>query len=299
MTNWTSSSAKHLEKQAIRAEVLFSGFLAEHNLTLATADHMSKPFKSIFPDSQIASKCKCGRTMTLHILTGTVAKKVIKYIKEEIIAAYWFGLPTDGSSDEDDKFLPTLIRHFGKDSGFVETSLLDMPDINSCSTAEQMFETCDTVIKSFSLDWSNCVSYSSDNTNSMIGKRNSVLKRITNVQGNQKTFDVGCPYHLAHLCAGKGAKELSVNVEDFVIDLYDHFRRSAKRKTQLREYMEFNNNAVKKIIKHVSTRWLSRRKSLERTLKQWDSLESYFISLFDLDDNEESEDDDKPSREKR
>ena len=188
---------------------------------------MSKPFKSIFPNSQIASKCKCGRTMTLHILTGTVAKKVIKYIKEEIIAAYWYGLPTDRSSDED-KFLPTLIRHFGKDSGFVETSLLDMPDVNSCSTAEQMLETCDTVIKSFSLDWSNCVSYSSDNTNSMICKRNSVLNRITNVQGNQKTFDVGCPYHLAHLCAGKRAKELSVNVEDFGINLYDHFQRSAK-----------------------------------------------------------------------
>ena len=299
MTNWTSSSAKHLEKLAVRAEVLFSGFLAEHNLTLATADHMSKPFNYIFPDPQIASKCKCGRTMTLHILTGTVAKNVIKYVKEEIIAAYCFGLLTDGNSDENDKFLPTLIRHFGKDSGFVETSLLDMPDINSCSTTEQMFETCDTVIESFSLDWSNCVSYSSDNTNSMIGKRNSVLKRITNVQGNQKTFDVGFPYHLAPLCAGKRAKELSVNVEDFVIDLYDHFRRSAKRKKQLREYIEFNNNAVKKIIKHASTRWLSRRKSLERTLKQWYSLESYFISLFDLDDNEESEDDDKPSREKR
>ena len=128
--------------------------------------------------------------MNLHILTGTVVKNVIKYIKEEIIASYWFGLPTDGSSDEDDKFLPTLIRHFGKDSGFVETSLLDMLDTNSCSTAEQMLETCDTVIKSFSLDWSNCVSYSSDNTNSMIGKRNSVLKRITNVQGNQKTFEM-------------------------------------------------------------------------------------------------------------
>ena len=126
----------------------------------------------------------------------------------------------------------------------------------------------------------------------MIGKRNSVLKRITNVQGNKKTFDVGCPYHLAPLCAGKRAKELSINVEDFVIDLYAHFRRSAKRKTQLREYMEFISNAVKKIIKH-------RRKSLERTLKQWDSLELYFISLFDLDDNEESDDDDKTSREKR
>ena len=63
--------------------------------------------------------------------------------------------------------------------------------------------------------------------------------------------------------------------------------------------MEFNKNAVRKNIKHVSTRWLSLGKSLEPTLKQWDFLESYFISLFDLDDNEESEDDDKPSREKR
>ena len=298
LTNWTSSSAKHLEKQAIRAEVLFSGFLVEHNLPLATTEYMSKLFKSMFPDSQIASMYKCGRTKTSHIFTGTVAKNVMKDIKEEIIA-HWFGLATDGSSDEDDKFLPILIRHIEKDSGCIKTSLLNKSDINSCSTAEQMSETSDTVIKSFSLDRNNYVLYSSDNTNSMIGKRKSLLKRITNVQGNQKTFDVGCPCHLAHLCAGKGAKELSVNVEDFVIDLYYHFRRSAKRKAQLREYIEFNNNAIRKIIKHVSTRWLSLEKSLERTLKQWDSLESCFISLFDLDDNEESEDDDKPSLEKR
>ena len=252
----------------------------EHNLPLATADHISKLFKSMFSDSQIASKYKCGRTKTSHILTGTVAKNLMKDIKEEIIAAHWFGLATDGSSDENDKFLPILIRHIGKDSDLVETSLLDMPDINSCSTAEQMFETCDTVIKSFSLDWNNCVSYSSDNTNSMIGKRNSLLKRITNVQGNQKTFDVSCPCHLTHLCTDKGAKELSANVRDFVIDLYYHFQGSTKQKAQLRKYMEFSSNAVRKIIKHVSTRWLS------------------LGTAFDLDDNEESEDHDKPSREK-
>ena len=78
-----------------------------------------------------------------------MAKNVMKDIKEEIVAAHWFRLATDGSNDKDDKFLPILIWHIGKDSGLVETSFLDMPDINSCSTAEQMFETCDTVIKFF------------------------------------------------------------------------------------------------------------------------------------------------------
>ena len=80
--------AQNLEKQAVRAEVLLSGFLVEHNLPLATADHMSKLFKSTFLDSEIASKYKCGRTKTSHILTGTVTKNVMKYIKEEIV---WIG----------------------------------------------------------------------------------------------------------------------------------------------------------------------------------------------------------------
>ena len=64
----------------------------------------------------------------------------------------------------------------------------------------------------------------------MIGQRNSLLQKIRSAQGEQKIFDVGCPCHLAHLCAGKGAKEHSVNVEDFVIDMYYHCRRSAKLK---------------------------------------------------------------------
>ena len=77
------------------------------------------------------------------------------------------------------------------------------------------------------------------------------------------------------MCTGKGAKELAVNIEDFVIDIYYHFRRSGKRKAQS--------------IKHVSTRWPSHGKCLKRTLKQWDSLESYFLSYFDLQDDPEAD----------
>ena len=60
--------------------------------------------------------------------------------------------------------------------------------------------------EAFSLDWDNCVTYASDNTYSMIGQRNSLLQKIRSAQGDQKIFDVGCPCHLAHLCAGKRAK---------------------------------------------------------------------------------------------
>ena len=98
------------------------------------------------------------------------------------------------------------------------------------------------------------------------------------------------------LCAGKEAKELSVNVEDYVSDIDYHFRNSAKRKRQLREFMNVDNNEVTKVISHVSTRWLS----LERKLTQWNTLESYLLSNFDLDDDPtENDPDEKHSREMR
>ena len=50
--------------------------------------------------------------------------------------------------------------------------------------------------------------------------------------------------------------------------------------------MNFNNNRIRKVISHISTRWLSLGKCLARTLMmQWDSLESYFLSNFYLDDD--------------
>ena len=104
-----------------------------------------------------------------------------------------------------------------------------MPNINSGSTAQQIY---DVYIETFSLDWDNCVTYSSDNTNSMIGQCNSLLQKIRGVEGDQKIFTIGCPCHLAHLCAGKRDNKLSVNVENFA-DIYHNFCRSAKLKKQL------------------------------------------------------------------
>ena len=121
---------------------------------------------------------------------------------------------------------------------------LDMPNSNSCSTAQQMYGMCNELREAFSLDWDNCVTYSSDNTNPMVGQLNSLFQNIQIAQGSQKIFDVGWPSHLTHVCAEKGAKELAVTVKDFVIEIYYHFRRSAKPKKQLWEFMNFNNTVM-------------------------------------------------------
>ena len=55
---------------------------------------------------------------------------------------YWYELATDGTSDEDDKFWPLLVRYVDKYSGLIATSLLDMQNISSSLTAQQMYDLC-------------------------------------------------------------------------------------------------------------------------------------------------------------
>ena len=65
-------------------------------------------------------------------------------------------------------------------------------------------------------------------------------------------------------------------------------------------FMNFNNNKVRKVIYHISTRWLILGKCSETTLIQRYHLKSYFMSNFNLDDDPtEPDPDEKCSREKR
>ena len=82
-----------------------------------------------------------------------------------------------------------------------------------------------------------------------------------------------------HIAASNGhdsfAKVIGENIEDLHIDLYYRFERSTKRKGVLLEYMELCGHEYAKILKHVSTRWLSLERCVQRTLEKYSGLKSY------------------------
>ena len=63
-----------------------------------------------------------------------------------------YGTATDESSNEGDKHLPILIRHVGKTTALIKTWLLHITNMNSGSTAQQIFNVCKEVIENVSLD---------------------------------------------------------------------------------------------------------------------------------------------------
>ena len=60
-----------------------------------------------------------------------------------------------------------------------------------------------------------------------------------------------------------------------MIDTYYYFDKSTK---SLADYSVFCDVEVRKLLKHVSTRWLSLEAAVSRVLRQYPSLRSYFLS---------------------
>ena len=195
-----------------------------------------------------------------------------------------FSLGIDGSSDTDVKKMnAVMIKLFDMDkSKCVTNHFYDMciTTGRNASKAEEIFNAVQEKFRADGIPWANAVSLSVDNTNSMIGKNNSFASWCR--QRNPDIFVSGCPCHLVHIAARNGhdsfAKVIGANIEDLHIDLYYWFERSTKRKGVLLEYMELFGHEYAKILKHVSTRWLSLERCVQRTLEKYSGLKSYFLS---------------------
>ena len=277
------SSPNTSNRDCIKAEVMITNFLIQHNLPIATSAHLGPLFKSIFPDSQIAKSYACSTTKTSAIINEAMGPHCHEYITEHC-KGHPFSLGIDGSSDTDiEKMNPVTIRVFDINrSKFVTSHFYDMCVTMGCDAgkAEKIFNVVDAKFTTDGIHWDHAVSLSVDNTNSMIGKHNLLASRCR--ENNPEIFVSGCPCHLVHIAAGNAhdafAEVTGINIEELQIDIYYWFEKSTKRKGALTEYMDFCGQDYAKVLKHVSTRWLSLERCIQRTLEKYEGLKSYFLS---------------------
>ena len=85
-------------------------------------------------------------------------------------------------------------------------------------------------------------------------------------------------HNAAQKAAAAFSSQMGFDIEEFTVDLYYWFEKSSKRKNCLRSYCEFCDQEYRSVVKSVSTRWLSLEMAINRSLKQYPSLKSYFFS---------------------
>ena len=195
----------------------------EHNLPLALTDHMSDLFTKIFPDSQIAKKHAAGRTKTrglVQVLADSAESSMTSEIQQKP-----FSMSTDGSNDKGlEQLYPIVIRY--QNDTKVVTDCLTMATTEGSSRCENIFKALDRELSFRGVSWSNCISFGCDNASVMLGRLNGVA---AHVQKRNPSFHIqGCPCHLLHIAAKKGASALRINLEEAIIDIFYYLENSSK-----------------------------------------------------------------------
>lgn len=228
----------------------------------------------MFPDSEIAKKFSCARTKTTAIVKKALAPHFTNKVIDNLSNP--FSLLMDESNDKTDKSCIILVRVLDEKLGVVRTRFLDMPIVN-IGTAVNLFEALKNSLQKHGLNFQNAVSFMSDTTNVMKGARSGVQKLIKNEIPT--LYDVGCICHLADLTVKAGLTALPVDIDQLFIDIFYYFQHSSKRKQQFVDHWcSLFTTEPEVILKHCPTRWLSLLKCVDRYLRQFDGLLSYFLS---------------------
>ncbi|CAF5189187.1 unnamed protein product, partial [Rotaria magnacalcarata] len=205
------------------------------------------------------------------ILAPFFTSKII----QQIAQSSFYSLSFDGSNKGTIKMFPFIINYFTIQCGIVRSALEIVEQLRE--TAQNIVDTLRDLLKKHNLDIQKLTSIGADNTNTNYGRNNSVftilqLEVVNLLKGN-------CFCHVLSNSVKVSHQHLPVDVETYLSQLYSHFSSSSKRIAELKEYFEFVEIEYLCLLQHIKIRWLSLYNSIDRLLKVYEPLASYFCDI--------------------
>lgn len=150
----------------------------------------------------------------------------------------------------------SVIYLIDEEKGRVTTDLLSVRSCNGSSTGENIFNILDKELKDNNISWNNCVSFACENANVMIGIHKGVGAFIH--KENESIYLNCCPCHLLHLTAKSANKELSIDIEEQLMDIYFYLDKSSKRKKKNLNNLNLNMglSCIKSLSMHLLDSYL-------------------------------------------
>ena len=245
-----------------------------HSHSYISSDCASKLFPLMFHDSSIAKKYHCGRTKLSALVSNVLGNESIRIVLKELENNVPFSISTDASNKGSTKTFPIVLRYFTKDKG-MQTKLLSFYSLES-EDSYTIANSLKTNLEKNNLDMSNVTSFCADNASVNFGKNKSVFVELKKV--NPLLVPVGCNNHILHNTAKKATSTLRIDIESVVIKIYNEFSNSTKRVAILKDFFEWLDIEWSNNLQQIPTRWLSLVPALERLIKNYEPIKSYFLS---------------------
>jgi hypothetical protein len=211
-----------------------------------------------------------------NVLAPFSIEKHLKYILNNNNK---FSISTDASNKGNMKIFPVAIQYFNTKEGLINF-VLDLFE-DSDESSFKIHDNLKRVLAINQLKIENLLSYGADNASVNYGRHNSVFKNF--YDENEFLVKSNCNCHILHNAAKYGLFRLPFDIESLVLKIYNHFSNSAKRESQLKSCYEFTENNYSKVLRHVTTRWLSLYPAIDRLIENFEALKLYFTGLNEND----------------
>ncbi|XP_068211680.1 uncharacterized protein [Palaemon carinicauda] len=213
------SDAELPQDKVAKAEMYLTGYMAEHGVPSAQADHLVDVIKKMFPVCETARNMKMKKTKASYMLQDGIAweerRVVAKFCREN-----YFSLIIDESTDVSvSQVLAVMVRVYDEKKCRVADLLLDFVEVDDAS-AEGLDKSVKEMLEKEEIPLQNIVGFASDNCSTMLGtrwlSRGLVLSRILEqwdalqlfLQGEAKTDKVDGASQISKTMATPGTKHM-------------------------------------------------------------------------------------------
>lgn len=202
---------------------------------------------------------------------------------DEIRDVNFLTLCSDTSNKGNFKVLPVMVRFFSHKTG-TQTKLIDVFRLDD-ETGETLFTKLKSVGEKYDI-WSKVKGFSADNAKENFGGLTrggdkNVFYRLRKELGNE-IVGIGCPTHLAHKSIEKACDRFQsfFDIEAIVVNIYNHFKTSTTRNTRLQQLVDPDDVELK-LLGYANTRFIGFRGCIDRIIKNFDILKTFFENETD------------------
>lgn len=259
------------EKLIKEGELKLAAFVAEHDISFKTMEHLPRLIKSICPDSEIAAGITCSRTKTTKLVNECIGPYAKKQIVSDLNTNFYSIIIDETTDISTKKCLAVLVRYFKNKT---VDAFLGLLELENNSTAASIYESLTNYLISSEVNLENMAGFAADNCATMMGQFNGVQallrKRLPNL------VVVGCSSHSFNLCSSYACAKIPKELDELIKDIYAHFSHSPKRISAFKEFQAFCELKPHKILRLSETRWLSLQQVVDRVLEQYNAFILYF-----------------------
>ena len=256
----------------------------EGTVAYHTLKHMQS-FRSLDCTSKLIAclfepKFMSARTKTEAITKNVLAKEAKSRLENALQKTHFVSIIVDSSNHNETKVVPLLVRYFDEEKG-IQVKLLQLQDLPG-ETSDQLKDYVYNALSKFNLV-EKCAGLSADNTNTNFGGsqrkgKNNLFSKLTNSCG-KSIVGIGCVAHIFNNCIQNATDSLPIDIEVIVVKIYKHFYIYTVRVAHLKSFCEAVDMEYKKMLSFSKTRFLSLMPAVERILKMYKPLQTYFLSL--------------------